>query len=166
MRTVNEQDGRMTPGDVPATSSWPSYIGRTAKRTRDGCWWGYVDGKGWGPFVTHAEAVEWVRNCPLYVARCGASSGLVRLPPIYTADLSTWCVRYIWEPRHVRGFTDGAPAIVPLGFDPSIYGKDQGCRKAVLGRTGWWLYRADGGFGCCVPTEAQAIAWVEDGVLT
>ena len=86
--------------------------------------------------------------------------------PLYTADLSTWCVRYIWEPRHVRGFTDGAPAIVPLGFDPSIYGKDQGCRKAVLGRTGWWLYRADGGFGCCVPTEAQAIAWVEDGVLT
>jgi hypothetical protein len=210
VRTVNEQDGRMTPGDVSADfQTWQKYKGRCASLSTRATWILIENDRDQHsdqhPGCSHAEAVEWVRNCPLYIARtstpdrdetlrkalavhvgehadladavaaacavidaCRARVDFFERTrhPLHTADLSTWCQRYEGEAiRYVKGRCQeqAADAIVEVGFDPNK--TDPGCRQALLGKMSWHIYRADGAWVASGLTEAQAIRWVEDGVL-
>jgi hypothetical protein len=170
MNTVNEQDGRMTPGDVPATrDSYFDYEGRTA-REMAGVYHVYSGTRGMGMNpVTHAEAVEWVSNCPLYLERLGKTKPVTTPPTRFAdADLSTWCQRYEGEDDKgvVCGpgghWCNGRMEMVPVGCTP---GRGEDCRSATEWAGGWWCNNASGGMVDPKVTREAAVRWVRDGVL-
>lgn len=90
------------------------------------------------------------------------------------ADLSTWCQRYEGEPDEgvVRATRWGNHVIMQSGMNPQNRAFDEPGRSAVNGvfsDIGWALWEvAPSGETVrtsVVQTEAQATAWVRDGVL-
>ena len=163
MNTVNEQDGRMTPGDVPATRvGYLDYEGRSAFLFSNG-WSLFYESEASHTRLTHAKAVEWVSNCPLYLERLRKTKPVA--PTRFAdADLSTWCQRYEGEPDEgvVCGTWDDCEAIGEPGGDICA---ERG-RHAVRSGIGWFIY-GDGGRAAREwrVTRPQAVAWVRYGVL-